>query len=64
MRQEKNWLGLPPAKLYLDAEIPPNTRSRYRAVAEAIREAFRERIEHSDWMSHTRRDSAILKLDR
>jgi putative endopeptidase len=62
--QLKNWLGLPLAKLYVDAEVPPNTRSRYRAVAEAIREAFRERVEHSDWISDSTKDSAILKLDR
>jgi len=62
--QEKNWLGLPLAKLYLDAEIPPNARSRYRSVAEAIREAFRERVEHSDWISDSTKDSAIHKLGR
>lgn len=62
--QEKNWLGLPLARLYLDTQIPPNTRSRYRAVAESIREAFRDRVEHMDWMSDRTKDSAILKLDR
>jgi putative endopeptidase len=62
--QLKNWLGLPLAKLYVDADLPPNARSRYRAVAESIRQAFRDRVEHLDWMSDSTKDRARLKLDR
>ena len=62
--QEKNWLGLPLVKLYVEADLPPDTTSRHRAVAESIRQAFRDRIEHLDWMSDSTKNSARLKLDR
>lgn len=62
--QLKNWLGLPLAKLYVDADVSPNTRSRYRVVAESLRQAFRDHVEHTDWMSDSTKDSARLKLDR
>lgn len=62
--QLKNWLGLPLGKLYVDTELPQDTLSRYQAVAQAIRQAFRDRIEHSDWMSGRTRERALVKLDR
>jgi putative endopeptidase len=62
--QERNWLGLPLAKLYVEADLPPKTRSRYKAVAESIRQAFRERIGDVEWMSATTKESARRKLDR
>lgn len=62
--QEKNWLGLPLARLYGEADLPPETTSRHRAVAESIRKAFRDRIANLEWMSDGTKSSARLKLDR
>lgn len=61
--QEKNWLGLPLATLY-EADLPPRTRSRHQAVADSIRQAFRDRIDHVEWMSANTKEGARRKLDR
>jgi putative endopeptidase len=62
--QEKNWLGLPLVKLYGQEYLPERTRARYRAVGESIREAFKSRIEHLEWMSDSTKQNALLKLAR
>jgi putative endopeptidase len=62
--QEKNWLGLPLVKLFERESLPEKTRARFRAVGEAIREAFKSRIARLDWMSESTRQHALLKLAR
>lgn len=62
--QEKNWLGLPVVKLFEQEYLPERTRARYRAVGESIREAFKSRIEHLEWMSDSTKQNALLKLAR
>jgi putative endopeptidase len=62
--QEKNWLGLPMAKLFERESLPEKTRARYRAVGEAIRESFKSRIEGLGWMSDSTKQQALLKLAR
>jgi putative endopeptidase len=62
--QEKNWLGLPLAHLFEDESLPETTKARYRAVGESMRDAFKYRIEHLDWMSDSTKQQALLKLAR
>lgn len=62
--QEKNWLGLPLVKLFAQAAVPPQTKSRYDVVGESIRQAFRDRIERLQWMSESTKARARAKLDR
>jgi putative endopeptidase len=42
--------------------MPTGVKSRYQQVGEAIRAAFKERIERLDWMSDTTKQNAQLKL--
>ena len=62
--QERNWLGLPLVKLFEQDYLPERTRARYRAVGESLREAFKSRIEHLEWMSDSTKQHALLKLAR
>jgi putative endopeptidase len=52
------------ARLYEREYFPPSVKARHQAVAESIRDAFRERIQHLDWMSDSTKKSALLKLAR
>jgi putative endopeptidase len=62
--QEQFWLGHPLARLVAKEYFPPSTKARYQAVGESLREAFRNRIVHLDWMSDTTKQNALLKLAR
>jgi len=62
--QERYWLGQPLARLFLKEYIPANVKARYQALAESIRNAFRDRIAHLDWMSDSTKQNALLKLAR
>ena len=62
--QEKNWLGQPLARLFVKKYLPANVKARYQAIAESIRQAFRERIIKLDWMSDSTKQNALLKLAR
>jgi putative endopeptidase len=62
--QEQFWLGHPLARLVAKEYFPPSTKARYQAVGESLREAFRNRIVHLDWMSDSTKQNALLKLAR
>jgi len=63
LSQEKDfYLGEPMARLYEERYSPKSVAGRYRAVGEALRAAFRQRIEHLDWMSDSTKRSALRKL--
>ncbi|HTM25438.1 MAG TPA: M13 family metallopeptidase [Vicinamibacterales bacterium] len=62
--EEKNWLGLPLVKLFDQEYLPERTKARYRAVGESIRDAFKSRIEHLEWMSDSTKKNALVKLAR
>jgi putative endopeptidase len=59
---EGNRLGQPLAQLFVREYFSTAAKSRYQAVAESIREAFRDRIINLDWMSDSTKRSALLKL--
>jgi putative endopeptidase len=62
--QEKNWLGQPLARLFVKEYFAANVKARYQAIAESIRQAFRERIVKLDWMGDSTKQNALLKLSR
>ncbi len=62
--QEKNWIGQPLVRLYLKEYFPANVKARNQALAESIRDAFRDRINHLEWMSEATKEKALLKLTR
>lgn len=62
--QEQFWLGHPLARLVAKEYFPPSTKARYQAVGESLREAFRNRIVHLDWISDSTKQNALLKLAR
>jgi putative endopeptidase len=64
VQQEKRWLGQPLARLFEKEYFPANEKARYQTVAESIRDAFRDRIAHLDWMSDSTKQDALLKLAR
>jgi putative endopeptidase len=59
---EGNRLGQPLAQLFVKQYFSTAAKSRYQAVAESVRDAFRERIINLDWMSDSTKRSALLKL--
>jgi len=62
--QERNWLGVPLGTL-VDAQYwSKSWLARYRAIGESLRQAFRERIAHADWLSASTKDKTLLKLAR
>ena len=61
---EAGILGPPLARLFLAEYFSQKVKSRHEAVAESIRDAFRDRISHLDWMSETTKQSALVKLAR
>lgn len=64
LRQEQRLLGQPLAKLYLQRYFPAPVKTRREAVAASLRTAFRQRIEHLDWMGASTKAKALQKLDR
>jgi len=55
-------LGMALGKLFVHEYFPPATRQRYADLVEAIRGAYRERIDKLDWMSAATKAQAQLKL--
>ena len=51
-------------QLLAEEDFPRSVQVRYRAVAESIREAFRNRITRLEWMSDATKQRALLKLAR
>ncbi|HLW98943.1 MAG TPA: M13 family metallopeptidase [Candidatus Acidoferrales bacterium] len=62
IQHEKRWLGQPLARLFEKEYFPADEKARYQAMAETIRDAFRNRIAHLDWMSDATKQNALLKL--
>ena len=56
-------MGMVLGKLFVRDYFPEKTKRRYVALVEAIRGAYRERIEKLDWMSAATKARAREKLD-
>lgn len=55
-------MGMVLGKLFVQEYFPPQAKRRYTALVEAIRTAYRERIDRLDWMSETTKAKAQEKL--
>ncbi len=64
LRSADGKLGEALGAAYVARTFPPEARDRARAVIEDVRAAFRERLQHLDWMSDTTRTRAVAKLDK
>ncbi len=62
LEAEDEALGMAVGRLFVHDYFPPATRQRYAELVEAIRAAYRERIEQLDWMGPETRARAELKL--
>jgi putative endopeptidase len=60
--QEEQYLGDALGQLYVQRYFSPRTKARYERLTDEIFAAFRERIEHLEWMSEQTRQRALLKL--
>nr|WP_320131116.1 M13 family metallopeptidase [uncultured Holophaga sp.] len=57
-------MGMVLGKVFAQAYFPEATKQRYLTLVEAIRQAYRERIQRLDWMSPETKAKALVKLDR
>jgi putative endopeptidase len=61
---EERAMGMVLGKLFVRAYFPERAKKRYSDLVEAIRDAYRERIEKLPWMSPATRAKALEKLAR
>ncbi|HUX68868.1 MAG TPA: M13 family metallopeptidase [Terriglobales bacterium] len=59
---ENQALGMVLGRKFVHAYFPPAEKERYTKLVEAIRTAFRHRIEKLDWMSPATKRQALAKL--
>lgn len=57
-------LGEAVGRLYVERHFPPEAKAQVRTLVEALRIAFRARIEAADWMSPATKAEALRKLER
>jgi putative endopeptidase len=55
-------MGMVLGKVFVKEYFPPQTKQRYTMLVEAIRTAYRERIDRLDWMSDATKAKAREKL--
>lgn len=60
---ENQALGMVLGRKFVQAYFPPAAKQRYTALVEAMRTAFRHRIEQVDWMSPATKAQALAKLN-
>ncbi|MBS0575681.1 MAG: M13 family metallopeptidase [Proteobacteria bacterium] len=56
-------LGWAVGQLYTDRYFPPSAKAQIEALVANVKAAYRQRIEHLDWMSDATRAQALKKLD-
>jgi len=56
-------LGEAVGRLYVERHFSPNAKAQVSALVEALRTAFRTRIEATDWMSAETKSAALRKLE-
>ncbi len=62
LRAENQALGMELGRKFVHAYFPPTEKARYTALVQAIRTAFRHRIEKLTWMSPATKQQALVKL--
>lgn len=61
--QEERVMGEMLGQLYVKRYFSEASKIRYEEMATEVKEAFRNRIKHLDWMSQTTKNKALAKLD-
>jgi len=61
---EENAMGEALGQLFVQEYFPEKSKQRYNNIVEAIRNAYKERIQHLSWMSDSTREKALLKLSK
>jgi len=59
---EEGAMGMVLGKLFVKEYFPPEAKKRYENLVEAVRTAYRNRIEQLDWMSPETKAKALAKL--
>ncbi|HEY3884414.1 MAG TPA: M13 family metallopeptidase [Vicinamibacterales bacterium] len=59
---ENGAMGMILGRIFVNAYFPQRTKARYSALVEAIRSAYKDRIEQLDWMSPATKAKALEKL--
>lgn len=59
---ENGAMGMILGRIFVNAYFPERTKARYSALVEAIRSAYKDRIEKLDWMSPATKTKALQKL--
>ena len=61
---EENAIGEALGQLFVNEYFPEKTKKRYSDLVEAMRDAYKERITHLNWMSDSTKQRALLKLSK
>jgi len=61
---EEHILGEALGQLFVKEYFPEKAKERYSNLVEAIRDAYKERIQHLDWMSDSTKAKALDKLSK
>jgi putative endopeptidase len=61
---EEGAMGEALGQLFVKEYFPEKTKQRYNDLVEAIRDAYKERINHLTWMSDSTRQKALFKLSK
>ena len=61
---EESAIGEALGQLFVKENFPEKTKKRYNGIVEAIRDAYRERIQRLSWMSDSTKQKALLKLSK
>jgi putative endopeptidase len=61
---EESAIGEALGQLFVKENFPEKTKKRYDEIVEAIRDAYRERIQRLSWMSDSTKQKALLKLSK
>lgn len=56
-------MGMVLGKVFAQAYFPETSKQRYLALVEAVRQAYRERIQRLEWMGPETKAKALAKLD-
>ena len=62
LTSEESTMGEVLGQLFVKEYFPEKTKKRYEDLVEAIRDAYKERIEKLDWMSDPTKEKALTKL--
>src|SRR4029078_3300023 len=59
---EDQAMGMVLGRIFVQEYFPERTKARYSALVEAVRSAYKDRIEALDWMSAATKAKALEKL--